>query len=299
MSQPQNPEVKTAKLTGTETAVAFSKSHPCCWVINLGDSDLYASARPGIVPDADGVYLIPAGGRERITPESDNTIYVYGTGKAMIRGENDLDCPSFRRVGKGGDGSAGSSILPHSEGLTAYFDYSENASGTGWTDIVGGLEINADMIKNDDSVTFLSDGAIDLDLSNAFTIYVICKYIGSSDDWWALVTEEGAAPRFNLASYNHNLGIKTGKSTMDIVKPYSASDYHICTMVFLNGAGILYIDGVYVYYDGNFKTSITNNYTLGKRCSFKMAAFYENVAQSSALIADNVNYLAQKYGIEI
>ena len=102
-TQPQNPEVKTVKLTGTEIAVPFSESHPCCWVINLGDSDLYASARPNIVPDADGVYLIPAGGRERITPESGNTIYVYGTGKAMIRGENDLDCPSFRRAAKGGE----------------------------------------------------------------------------------------------------------------------------------------------------------------------------------------------------
>lgn len=96
-------EVKTIEPTGTETAVTFSESHPCCWVINLGDSDLYASARPGIIPDADGVYLIPAGGRERITPEADNTIYVYGTGKAMIRGENDWECPSFRRAAKGGD----------------------------------------------------------------------------------------------------------------------------------------------------------------------------------------------------
>lgn len=105
MSQPQTqaPEVKTTELSGAETAVTFSESHPHCWVINLGDSDMYASASPNIVPDADGVYLIPAGGRERITPKSGNTIYVYGTGKAMIRGENDRDCPSFKRAAKGGD----------------------------------------------------------------------------------------------------------------------------------------------------------------------------------------------------
>lgn len=107
MSQTQNSKVKTIELTGTETAVTFPESHPYYWVINLGNSDLYASASPDIVPDADGVYVIPAGGRERITPESGNTIYVYGTGKAMIRGENDRDCPSFKPVPKGGESSGG------------------------------------------------------------------------------------------------------------------------------------------------------------------------------------------------
>ena len=131
-TQPQNPEVKTVKLTGTEIAVPFSESHPNYWVINIGDSDLYASARPDIVPDADGVYLIPAGGRERITPESGNTIYIYGKGKAMIRGENDRDCPSFRRAAKGGGSNAYiSSLIQYSvwsadgEILTAENTYTE------------------------------------------------------------------------------------------------------------------------------------------------------------------------------
>ena len=110
MPQPQAPEVKTVKLTGTEIAVPFSESHPNYWVINLGDSDLYASARPNIVPDADGVYPIYPGGRERIKPGSNNTIYIFGTGKALIRAENDQDCPSYNPAAKTNSSGNGGSI---------------------------------------------------------------------------------------------------------------------------------------------------------------------------------------------
>ena len=292
---------KTLELTGVEIHIHFTSAFPCFWVRNDSGGIVLISLSPNISEGKDGVIEVPAGssaGTMHGFNDTRNDLYLLGKGKVQVMGTYTPENP-FRKARKGGGENAGSNILPHSEGLAAYFDHSQNVSETGWTDIVSGLIINGDMIKNDDSVTLLSDGTIDLDLSNAFTIYVICKYIGNSDDWWGIVTEDGAIPRFNLASYNYNLGLKTGKSAMDIVKPYSASDYHICTMVFLNGAAILYIDGVYVYYDGNFKTSITNNYALGKQCNFKIAAFYENVAQSSALIADNVNYLAQKYGIGI
>ena len=97
------PNIKTIKPTGTEIAVTFPEGHPYYWIINLGNEDIYASANPGIVPDGDGVYLISAGGRERISPAfSADTIFILGKGKVKIRAEEIAACPSFNRTAKGG-----------------------------------------------------------------------------------------------------------------------------------------------------------------------------------------------------
>lgn len=98
------PNIKTIEPTGTEIAVTFPEGHPYYWIINLGNEDIYASANPGIVPDGDGVYLISAGGRERISPAfSADTIFILGKGKVKIRAEEIAACPSFSRTAKGGE----------------------------------------------------------------------------------------------------------------------------------------------------------------------------------------------------
>lgn len=100
------PDVKTIELTGTETAVTFSEGHKYYWITNLGNGDIYASASSGIVPDADGVYLIPAGGEERISPDLyADTVFIVGKGKVKIRAEEIASCPSFNRAAKGGENS--------------------------------------------------------------------------------------------------------------------------------------------------------------------------------------------------
>lgn len=100
------PNVKTIELTGTETAVTFPEGHPYYWIINLGNEDIYASANPNIVPDGDGVYLISAGDRERISPAfSADTVFIVGKGKVKIRAEEIAACPSFSRTAKGGEGN--------------------------------------------------------------------------------------------------------------------------------------------------------------------------------------------------
>lgn len=116
-----------------EIAVTFSEGHPYYWIINLGNEDIYASANPGIVPDGDGVYLISAGCRERISPAfSADTIFIVGKGKVKIRAEEIASCPSFSRTVKGGESGETHSAV----------------SADKYADIVQGEAIIAEMEEN-------------------------------------------------------------------------------------------------------------------------------------------------------
>lgn len=98
------PNVKTVKLTGEEVAVTFEDSCPYYMIFNMGDSEIYASGNPDIVPYADGVYAVPAGVEIRISPErSGDTVYLFGSGTVQVRAETIAVQTSFKPSAKGGD----------------------------------------------------------------------------------------------------------------------------------------------------------------------------------------------------
>ena len=292
--------VATITLSGSETAVEFAGGYPYYFITNKSGSDMYASLSPNIIPEAEGIYTIPAGGTERIGAGYQlKKFYIKGTGKAYIQGSTIAMPPSFKRGGKGGGENAGSNILPHSEGLAAYFDYSQNVTDTSWTDIVSGLTINGDIESNDDFVTTLTDNIINLSLSNAFTVYTIFKFIDNDNNWRSVIGEYDTPPQFNLSVRNKCIAIGTGSSYGQYTSVISALDYNIATLTYLNGMGILYIDGKSVYFYNAYHSPISSNYYLSNGNAYKMAAFFDNVAQSPDFIAENTRYLAEKYGIEI
>jgi len=95
---------KTITLTGEEIAVKLDKAYPYIWVQNLGDSDVYMSVKPGIVPEADGVITVPAGGGASTGEvEQTNTVYFLGSGKVEVSPQFNAFCPFFKAAGKGGD----------------------------------------------------------------------------------------------------------------------------------------------------------------------------------------------------
>ena len=96
------PQVKSFALDGSETAIKFGKSYPHYFVLNMGDSEVYASAKSGITPYADGVYTILPGMEMPISPEHDGTIYLLGSGMVQVRAEEIAVPTSFRKVLKGG-----------------------------------------------------------------------------------------------------------------------------------------------------------------------------------------------------
>ena len=100
------PNVKTTTLSGTETKVTLPQNYPYCFITNMSGAEIYASGNPGIVPYADGVYTIPAGTEIRISPEaSGDTLWLLGSGKVQIRGEEIAAPTSFKRSVKGGESS--------------------------------------------------------------------------------------------------------------------------------------------------------------------------------------------------
>ncbi len=94
---------KTITLTGFETAVKFDKQYPYFWARNLGESDIYMSVKPGIIPDSDGVIFIPAGGGASTEYVGQvDTLYFLGSGKIEVSAQYNGVCPFFKSR-KGGE----------------------------------------------------------------------------------------------------------------------------------------------------------------------------------------------------
>ncbi len=67
-------EVKVDKLGGKNAVI-----------VNFGSADLYASARPNIIPDGEGVAAISAGTAINL-PDVNGTVYLLGNGRVQLEG---------------------------------------------------------------------------------------------------------------------------------------------------------------------------------------------------------------------
>ncbi len=115
---------KTITLTGEETAVKLDRKYPYIWVRNHGDSDVYMSDSPGIVPDADGVVTVPAGGGSCSGDVGQtDTLYFLGSGKIEVNPQFNAVCPFFNPNRKGGDSNAENYI-------NDFLNFSDETNGT-------------------------------------------------------------------------------------------------------------------------------------------------------------------------
>lgn len=301
------PNVKTTELTGVETAVKFDKNYSCFWVQNLGDSNVLMSVSPGIVPDADGVMLIPAkSGRSTGDVGQVDTLYLSGSGKVEITAQYNAVCPFFKYAGKGGDGNAESNILPNSEGLTYYFDYQKNITDTSWTDMVSGYKINDGIVRNADYTGLNQLTQLNWAVKNTFTAYCVSKCISDADNTETVGffgTENNAKNDwFMLVRTPKNaFGLVFGSSAIGYETTISASNYHVLSWNFFDGTVSFYVDGRHIVTKTNIQT--LDHWKIGGARGvlpcFKMVAFFENVAQGADSIAENSRYIAQKYGLQI
>ncbi len=81
-------DYKTVVLTGEEVCVTLAGFH--CHLRNLGEGMIYASTRPGIVPDADGVLGVPAGAVDTLH-DTCGKVYLKGNGKVQLVGSDYAD----------------------------------------------------------------------------------------------------------------------------------------------------------------------------------------------------------------
>lgn len=98
--------VGTVTLTGTAEKVTLPASYGWVWVKNMSEGDIFAGLSEDISEGADGVMTIPAGECGRIQADGFSSVYLMGSGKALVAAQNYAECP-FKTGAKGG-GSGGS-----------------------------------------------------------------------------------------------------------------------------------------------------------------------------------------------
>ncbi|MCI7768404.1 MAG: hypothetical protein MSJ26_10575 [Oscillospiraceae bacterium] len=162
----------TVILDGTECAVKFDTCFRAFAVRNDGAADVYISKSSGIVPDADGVMCVKAGGSATFAHNDldKNTVYLLGNGKVQVHAQNDSANPfNFApAISDGGVTAEGNPVqldglqegIPFSEMIVSgknliLYPYAET------TKTVGGLNITID------------NGIIILNGSNAEEVWLI------------------------------------------------------------------------------------------------------------------------------
>lgn len=92
----------TVTLSGTAEKVTFPAAYGWVWLKNMSDADMFAGLSADISEEADGVMVIPSGECGRIQTDGFNSIYLMGTGNALVVAQNYADCP-FKVGVKGGE----------------------------------------------------------------------------------------------------------------------------------------------------------------------------------------------------
>ena len=91
----------TVTLSGAVEKVTFPAVYGWVWVKNMSDGDMFAGLSDGISAGADGVMRIPAGECGRVQTDGQDSVYLIGSGNALVVAQNYADCP-FKVGGKGG-----------------------------------------------------------------------------------------------------------------------------------------------------------------------------------------------------
>lgn len=301
------PKVKTIELTGTETAVRFPQNYPHYMILNMGDSEICASGNPGIVPYADGVYAVPAGTEIRVSPEaSGDTVWLLGSGRVQICAEEIAAQTSFRSRGKGGDTPTPPAFLPHSEGLTYWFDFEKGYDPVQkiWRDQIQGLELPlADTQPGDALTTAISEFSVPESSGQwAYTYYVVSKCRFPSD-WKTIIGSYGTNPQFNLACRYGKYWIGTGQASGQMSTSVSVSDnFTVNCLNFSGGFGEWYCHRYSMTQPvGNYTSYHSPNndrIQIGSKIDFKAIAIFKNISQGRDIIFENMAFLKDNFQIE-
>lgn len=92
----------TVTLSGAAEKVTLPASYGWVWVKNMSEGDIFAGLSADISEGADGVLTIPAGECGRVQTDGFSSVYLLGTGNALVVAQNYADCP-FKVGGKGGE----------------------------------------------------------------------------------------------------------------------------------------------------------------------------------------------------
>ena len=131
----------TVTLSGSAEKVTLPAAYGWVWLKNMSDADMFAGLSADISEGADGVMVIPSGECGRIQTDGFNSIYLMGSGNALVVAQNYADCP-FKVGGKGGESP---DLSPYAK-KTDVPNIKVNAAGN--ADTVGGHTVGCDVPEN-------------------------------------------------------------------------------------------------------------------------------------------------------
>ena len=174
----------TVTLTGSAEKVTLPSAYGWVWLKNMSDADMFAGLSADISEGADGVMVIPSGECGRIQTDGFNSIYLMGTGNALVVAQNYADCP-FKVGGKGGESPDLSAYAKKTDiptELPANGGSADYATNAGNAEKLGGKDASAYSTSIIKSVTFsaaTTNGYIWTGI--AFPKYVIGVDLGHFD----------------------------------------------------------------------------------------------------------------------
>ena len=92
----------TVTLTGAVEKVTLPAVYGWVWVKNMSDADMFVGLSESVSAGADGVMRIPAGECGRVQTDGQDSVYLIGSGNALVVAQNYADSP-FKVGGKGGE----------------------------------------------------------------------------------------------------------------------------------------------------------------------------------------------------
>lgn len=94
--------IGTVTLSGTVEKVTLPAVYGWVWVKNMSEGDIFAGLSEDISEGADGVMVIPSGECGRIQTDGFFSVYLLGSGKALVAAQNYASSP-FKAGAKGGE----------------------------------------------------------------------------------------------------------------------------------------------------------------------------------------------------
>ena len=94
--------IGTVTLSGAAEKVTLPAVYGWVWVKNMSDADMFVGLSESVSAGADGVMRIPAGECGRVQTDGQDSVYLIGSGNALVVAQNYADCP-FKVGGKGGE----------------------------------------------------------------------------------------------------------------------------------------------------------------------------------------------------
>lgn len=212
----------------------------------------------------------------------------------------------INKIQSNGGETSSPAFLPHSEGLTYWFDFEKGYDPVQkiWRDQIWGLELPlADTQPEDALTTANSEFSVPESSGQwAYTYYVISRNRAPRTNWKTIIGSYSTVPQFNLCDNYGQYYIGTGSSSgqMHVTGTISPSDFFtVHCLNFSNGFGEWYCSrhsmtkpvGNYTSYHAPNDTPIV----IGSKIDFKAIAVFKNISQGRGLILENMAFLKDKF----